>query len=107
VWPVLVFLGLCSCVPAEQRLVRSLAEHGLWREVEARLQAELVRQPDSAQLHNNLGVCYEALGDSEQAIRQYERALALAPDDPRIRSNLEAARRLASGRQGPRKAATP
>jgi Flp pilus assembly protein TadD len=98
-----VLLGaLMACASPEQRLVRSLASQGLWREAAARIRAELERQPTSAALHNDLGVCLEALGEREQAIGEYQRAAELAPADEVIRANLEAARRvLRSPQPGP------
>ena len=84
---------LGGCIPPEQRLARSLAENGLWLELEARLLRELERQPDSAELHNDLAICYEAQGKRSLAISEYESALKLAPSDESIRANLEAAKK--------------
>jgi Flp pilus assembly protein TadD len=88
----------CAAAPAEQRLIRNLMREQLWLEAEARLLHELERQPDSAAVHNDLAVCYEALGRTDLALRHYQRALELAPSDAIIRANLEAARRLAQSR---------
>jgi tetratricopeptide (TPR) repeat protein len=96
------FLGwLIACVPPEQRLARSLAENGLWLELQSRLLQELERQPNSAELHNDLGVCYEALGKRSLAIAEYETALRLAPSDESIRANLEAAKKREKATEKP------
>jgi Flp pilus assembly protein TadD len=41
----------------------------------------------------NLGIAYAKLGRREDAIRAYEKAVTLAPDEARYRAALEAARR--------------
>ena len=55
--------------------------------------------PGSAAAHNNLAVAYEKQGAWEEARREYEEALRLAPGDLAIKENYEAfLARLASGR---------
>ena len=92
----LLLIGLGCCVSPQQRLVRSLAQQGLWHEARIRLEAELTRQPENAELHNDLAICLEALGEFDSALREYERASALAPADAAIRGNLVAAKKLAA-----------
>jgi hypothetical protein len=69
------------------RFAARMAESGNWRE--ARYRWELVRQEQSQnpRLLNNLAVASEALGEIDGARDLYERALALSPDDDRIRDN--------------------
>jgi len=59
----------------------------------------VVLQPDYAQAHYNLGVALANLGRSEEAMAEYERALALQPDYPEAENNLGAALAMA-GRNG-------
>jgi Flp pilus assembly protein TadD len=44
-----------------------------------RLEAALVRFPDAADLHNELGYANRKLGRLDQAFKHYERALAIEP----------------------------
>lgn len=44
--------------------------------------------PDSAFLHNFLGLCHAALGRADKAIPRYQRALELTPDAADILANL-------------------
>ena len=48
--------------------------------------------PDSGEDWNNLGICYLFQKDYSRAIAAFENALQRGGDNPRIRSNLEAAR---------------
>jgi Flp pilus assembly protein TadD len=84
-----------ACAPPQHKLLRRFTEQQLWAEAASRFERELGQSPYSAELHNNLAVCYEALGRHEQALEHYARALELAPDRADIRGNYEAARRLA------------
>lgn len=65
-----------------------LAKEGLWQEATYRLQKALAAGNDSAALHNNMAVALESLGRYEEAQRQYELALKLAPGHPQIQSNF-------------------
>jgi len=44
----------------------------------------LEKKPDDAQVHFNLGYVYSALQRSDDARTEYERAIALDPDDPKM-----------------------
>jgi Flp pilus assembly protein TadD len=49
----------------------------------------LAQNPGSAAAHNNLAIAYEKKGAREEAQKEYEAALGLAPDNPTIKDNLE------------------
>jgi len=50
----------------------------------AHLERAAVLAPESADLHANLGEAYAARGASAAAVRAYERALAIQPDNVRL-----------------------
>jgi Flp pilus assembly protein TadD len=41
-----------------------------------------VREPSHRLVHTALGLCYESLGDKEQAKARFQRAIEVAPQDP-------------------------
>ena len=51
-------------------------------------QKMLAEEPNTVQLHNNLGVCYIHMRRKDDAIREFQTALDLAPDDDIARANL-------------------
>ena len=78
------------------------AEHDLWEEAVYRWTRALETDPDSAAARNNLAVAYEKMGRLEDARREYERALKLAPKHPQIKSNFDRFNRAAeTGRKKP------
>lgn len=66
-----------------------MAVKGAWREAAFRFRKAVDAEEDNARAHNDLAVALENLGDFEEARESYERALELAPDDERIRSNYD------------------
>ncbi len=44
----------------------------------------LAKKPDDAEVHFNLGYVYTAMQRSDDAKAEYEKAIALAPDDPKM-----------------------
>jgi len=44
--------------------------------------------PEDADASNSLGVAYQSTGSNQDAVRAFERAAALSPDDPTILVNL-------------------
>jgi Flp pilus assembly protein TadD len=40
------------------------------------------REPSHRLVHTSLGLCYESLGEKEQARAQFQKALEVAPKDP-------------------------
>ncbi|HUU04576.1 MAG TPA: tetratricopeptide repeat protein [Patescibacteria group bacterium] len=65
-----------------------LAKEGLWQEASYRLQKALAAGNNSAALHNNMAVALESLGRYEEAQREYELALKLAPANLQIQNNF-------------------
>jgi len=65
-----------------------LAKEGLWQEAIYRWQKAMTPEGGSAALHNNMAVALESLGRYEEARREYELALKLAPGHERIQSNF-------------------
>ena len=53
---------------------------------------ELRDDPDSADLHFNIGTIYGILGRTDDAIAQFEKVLELRPDDAEARYKLEMTR---------------
>ena len=70
------------------------AEQGLWREARFRYEraaAAAVAAPDF-RIYNNLAVSAEAQGDFPAARANYEKAIALAPDNRELHENFTAFR---------------
>ena len=68
------------------------AELQLWNEAIFRWQHILKIEPQNAKVHNNLGVAYEAAGKIDEAIKAYERATELEPDNKFYRFNYRKCR---------------
>jgi len=64
-----------------------LAKEGLWQEAIYRWQKAKTPDGGTAALHNNLAVALESLGRYEEAEREYQLALKLAPANAKIQSN--------------------
>lgn len=65
------------------------AQGGLWDEAIFRWKKVVQSNPDSAAAHNNLAVAYEIKQQWENAKKEYETALKLAPENSHIKSNFE------------------
>lgn len=65
----------------------SMAQRGLWNEAMFRFQAAERLEPDNPHVFNNLGVAYEAAGDFEKALQNYQKALKLAPESREAKAN--------------------
>ncbi len=59
-----------------------------WRNEETLWRAVLVRFPDFAEAHYNLGVALTQFGRTQEAIAHYEQALRIKPDDAGAHYNL-------------------
>jgi tetratricopeptide (TPR) repeat protein len=64
-------------------------EKDLWDEAIFRWKKVLAANPDSVAAHNNLAVAYEKKGNWEEARREYEAALKLAPQNNWVKSNYK------------------
>ena len=84
---------LCACAgPRAADHVRFgiwAARHELWEEAIFRWKKVLNDDPRSAAAHNNLAVAYEKKGLWEEARKEYEAALKIAPDNPWIKLNFK------------------
>jgi Flp pilus assembly protein TadD len=101
----LLFLGACARPLATGPLAAGVAAacEDRWDEAVQYWKKALEQSPDSAAAHNNLAVAYEKRGAFDEAGREYETALRLAPANAEILLNYEAfkARLEAGRRKGP------
>lgn len=74
-------------VPAEKAYGAEMAKKGFWREALFRFQKAQKEAPNDAEILSNLGVAYEAVGETAKALAAYRRALELAPEETHIRRN--------------------
>jgi Flp pilus assembly protein TadD len=90
---LVIFAGLlfaaCSTAALEKQMRFGIwaAERDLWDEAVFRWKRVLAASPDSAAAHNNLAVAYEKKGLVEEARKEYELALKLAPDNAKVKFN--------------------
>lgn len=70
------------------------AKEGYWKEARFRFEKLVRKDPTDPIALNNLAVCYEVEGEFEKAIKLYERALELDPENKFIKINIEKAREL-------------
>ena len=54
---------------------------GLWNEAIMRWKRMAEANPNDARIHNNLAVAYEAKGEIELAMSEYEKAIKLDPEN--------------------------
>lgn len=86
----LLFAG-CSLIPKPDQVNFGIwaAEKDLWDEAVFRWQKALLLEPGSVAAHNNLAVAYEKKGLWEEARREYEIALKLAPQNSWLKANYQ------------------
>jgi Flp pilus assembly protein TadD len=72
-------------------LAGALHRSNLPREAIPHYQLALVRRPDDAELYNNLGAAWAQLGELDEAILQFRRALELQPNFADAQRNLNQA----------------
>ncbi len=89
---LLAALAISSCTAniykSNLDFARALANQGLWREAAFRLEKELQKKP-TAEIYNNLAVCYEALNQLQRAEEYYQLALQLEPANQYIKENYK------------------
>lgn len=82
--------GNTTSVPSAGRQLSfgvDMARRELWSEALFRfLQAE-AQDPNNPRIQNNLAVAYEATGDFENALKHYQQALRLDPNNRDLRAN--------------------
>ena len=88
----LIIFGLfnfCSTRTTRPELdfANKMAKAGLWKEAYFRWQKILPRQKDNAAIHNNMAVALEQMGKIDEAEKEYQLALKLAPGNTYIQKN--------------------
>lgn len=85
------FFAGCSFIPKPDQVNFGIwaAEKELWDEAIFRWQKALLIDPGSVAAHNNLAVAYEKKGLWEEARREYEIALKLAPQNSWLKANYQ------------------
>lgn len=92
---VLAALGALACgssVPRENAQSQlafgsQMAQRGLWNEALFRFRQAEKLEASNPRVWNNLAVACEATGDYDEALKNYRRALELAPQDQQIKRN--------------------
>ncbi len=64
-------------------------ENDMWNEARSHMERALDQDSLSASLHNNLGIVYERLGQTDKASTFYQRALQLNPGEKAYQINLQ------------------
>jgi len=77
---------------AYNRFAIKAAQAQLWNEAVFRWNQVISIDPEDAKAHNNLGVAYEALGNTDEAIASYQRAAELEPNNKYYRLNYRRCR---------------
>jgi tetratricopeptide (TPR) repeat protein len=90
---LLLCLAFSACGPVTYRNQMMFgiqaAQSRMWDEAIFRWLKVLEQDPDSAAAHNNLAVAYERAGRWQDAEREYQQALALAPDNQYVQANFK------------------
>jgi tetratricopeptide (TPR) repeat protein len=89
--------GMSESSPQARRWAESAGSGNLTEKDWARFDSVTIRQmhetdPEIAKTHNHLGLISYRLGDRADAIRHFEKALAIWPDNADARRNLQALR---------------
>ena len=86
----LLLLGCAGSMPKTQmQFGIKAAQSDLWNEAIFRWKRVLEDDPNSAAAHNNLAVAYEKNGLLEEAAKEYEAAIKIAPNNKYITSNYD------------------
>lgn len=120
---LLALAGLAALAPAATAAPRGasakdqlefgvkMAMKGSWREAAFRFKKAIQTDPENPYAHNNLGVALETVGEYQEALEAYTRALELLPEHDRIQENkgrleayLNSRRYMATVRPGSRAA---
>ncbi|MDH7513244.1 MAG: tetratricopeptide repeat protein [Clostridiales bacterium] len=88
---VSLLLTACSFLPKPDQVSFGIwaAEQDLWDEAIFRWKRAVALDPNSVAAHNNLAVAYEKKGLWEEARREYEIALKLAPENRWLKANYQ------------------
>jgi tetratricopeptide (TPR) repeat protein len=66
----------------------TIRQNNYWREPLTFYERTLEYAPDSARIHNNLGIIYHRMGREEEAVALFRKALEIDPDYPEAYNNL-------------------
>lgn len=91
---------------AYNRFAIKAAQTQLWNEAVFRWKQVIAIDPEDSKAYNNLGVAYEALGKTADALTAYERATELEPENKYYRLNHRRCR-IHLRRRGPDDSETP
>ncbi len=73
--------------PAQLDFGVEMARQGLWSEALFRFEQAARLYPDDPEVLNNLAVAHEALGQFDQALEAYQRAIRAAPGNKQLKRN--------------------
>ena len=79
--------GNLASADAQRQFGVRMAKMNLWREAMFRFKRAVEIEPDNALAHNNLAVAYEAIGDFDNAGKEYKEALRLDRSNDSIQKN--------------------
>ena len=79
-------------IEAYNQFAIKAAQAQLWNEAVFRWKQVIEVDPENAKAYNNLGVAYEALGNTGEAVAAYQRATGLEPDNKYYRLNYRRCR---------------
>jgi Flp pilus assembly protein TadD len=89
----LTILTLSSCalksVQTEFEFANTVAKNDLWKEAIMRWEELIPKMNQSAELHNNLAIAYERIGEFIKAEQEYNKALKISPNNKFIKENYE------------------
>lgn len=83
-------LAPLAAQPAKQTAQEAadLVNAGRYEEAAAKYREAILLEPSNASFHLSLGLARQAVGGLEDAVRSIQRAVSLAPDDPRPHYSL-------------------
>ena len=86
-----LFLANCSSSSVGDQVKHGVwaSEKNLWDEAVFRWKKALLANPSSVAAHNNLAVAYEKKGLYNEALKEYEAALKLEPENSYVKSNYQ------------------
>jgi tetratricopeptide (TPR) repeat protein len=99
----------CASSPGNKQIRFGVwaTRQNLWDEAVFRWKKALETEPKSYAAHNNLAVAYEKKGLFDEALKEYEIALQLAPNNSYVKSNYQNCKEIlktpdsAAGTKGP------
>jgi Flp pilus assembly protein TadD len=95
---MLTLLFFYSCAgkkySSEFDFANKLAQKGLWKEAHIRWQKIVDSGNESAALYNNIAIALEKMGKPKEAEKAYKKALALSPNNSKIKSNYDRLKKI-------------